>query len=244
MTIDYHIARVCMCSCDHTQFMAVGCLIAGVAVAYVKFDGSQRRSKEHDAHYVIGAITLAFVCTQMLIAFIRPGLEHTHRWVWTMLHSNWGRLTILVAWANIGLGIYLFDSFYSTTGTRKYQDWTIAAVMLAAFFVVVHVGLDILAWVRPDILPQTQTSHSHQLSKLSSGNASSAEGYSPSHRSHSSGDDMSIVRVKSDAMIKQHNPIFVSESREKRDLASCSEQTVDSGRDLHDPEQQHQRDRV
>jgi hypothetical protein len=58
------------------------------------------------AHNIIGYLVMGLVGVQLISVLIRPPPEHSKRWVWNAIHNNSGRLTTLLAWADLGIGIY------------------------------------------------------------------------------------------------------------------------------------------
>lgn len=56
--------------------------------------------------------------TQVLLGLARPAPQHSRRWVWNVLHHNLGRAGVLLAWANVYIGIYVYHSVRACTRGR------------------------------------------------------------------------------------------------------------------------------
>ncbi len=66
--------------------------------------------------------------TQMLLGHLRVGPTHPKRRWWALAHHNLGRAAVLLAWANVYIGIYMY---HTSIFAASYTPWItpIAIVM-------------------------------------------------------------------------------------------------------------------
>ncbi|GIL63771.1 hypothetical protein Vafri_17775 [Volvox africanus] len=107
------------------QLIGMALFIAGFVVAFVKFGEVEGEISE--AHEKIGIAVMAAAGAQVVFAYIRPDPGAKKRGLWNLVHHNLGRLTILLAWANVYIGIYIAHTDFGAS----YTPWItpIAIVM-------------------------------------------------------------------------------------------------------------------
>jgi hypothetical protein len=100
-----------------TQMTGVLLLIAGCTAAFANI-------REHfvGTHQILGLIVFILALLQPLNAIFRPKHQadektSTSRRMWEFLHKNLGRLVILMAWANVFLGVRVLQDWHSTSPT-------------------------------------------------------------------------------------------------------------------------------
>ncbi|EFJ42468.1 hypothetical protein VOLCADRAFT_121535 [Volvox carteri f. nagariensis] len=121
------------------QWTGVALFIAGFVVAFVKFEEVEGDLTE--AHEKIGIAVMAAAGAQVVLAYIRPDPDHPRRGLWNLIHHNLGRATILLAWANVYIGIVI----YHTDFGEVYAPWIapisiVMGVLLLATVVLRFVG--------------------------------------------------------------------------------------------------------
>lgn len=94
------------------------------------------------AHKVIGVVIMAMVIAQMAMGVIRPALDSPRRPAWNLVHFNAGRLAILLSWANVYIGAYVYR--YSLKFPVSMGAWVVPVVVANVVAVVAHLLL--LAW--------------------------------------------------------------------------------------------------
>ncbi|KAG2434545.1 hypothetical protein HYH02_012212 [Chlamydomonas schloesseri] len=111
------------------QYVGISLFVAGFVIAYVKLDdgGVVVGGKTGSAHEPIGIAVMAAAGAQMVVGHVRPDPTHRRRWIWNLLHHNLGRGTVLLAWANVYIGIYMAHTGFQAS----YAAWAapIASVM-------------------------------------------------------------------------------------------------------------------
>lgn len=88
------------------QLVGMGLFIAGFVISATKMKvaGTQGTA---GAHRVMGYVVMGLAGLQLLAAFVRPAPDAASRPAWNVLHHNLGRLTLVVAWATLYMGVYL-----------------------------------------------------------------------------------------------------------------------------------------
>lgn len=84
-----------------------------------------------------------------MLGFIRPDIKAKFRPVWNHFHWNLGRATILLAWANVLLGVYVYH-------TSAYQAplaaWMAPVAAVMGVLLIIHVVLLIMR-PKPKMVP-------------------------------------------------------------------------------------------
>lgn len=79
------------------------------------------------------------------MGFLRPGMGSRLRRWWNPLHWTSGRITLLLAWSNLFIGIYLFHaSIYATA----YAPWLGPTVAAIGALLATHAVLDVLGCLK------------------------------------------------------------------------------------------------
>ncbi|KAJ9513660.1 hypothetical protein QJQ45_015416, partial [Haematococcus lacustris] len=128
------------------QLLAVACFIAGVTIALVVFDSGVPSNVQRigESHEVIGIILIAMVAVQVLLAVAaRPAPGTPRRPMWDLLHHNWGRATLLLAWANCFLGIVYFARGWGLLALTENQLLTALLVPAAVCLLLLGI-LDVV----------------------------------------------------------------------------------------------------
>ncbi|KAL6755510.1 hypothetical protein V8C86DRAFT_2676230 [Haematococcus lacustris] len=131
------------------QLLAVACFVASVAIALSSFgDGIPANVKDiGDAHYVIGIVIIALIGVQVLLAMgARPAPSSPRRALWDLVHHNWGRVTLLLAWANCFLGIVYYVRGWGAldwTEDRLLTAWLVPPAAVLFLLVITDVVLTV-----------------------------------------------------------------------------------------------------
>lgn len=114
------------------QALAISLFIAGVAIAFSQFP--RLTSPVGAAHFGLGIAITVLVGLQLIGGLVRPKPDAGRlRAAWSLAHFNSGRITLLAALANVGMGIYLAVTMFGNSVTA----WAVP--------VCVSVGLVLLA---------------------------------------------------------------------------------------------------
>ncbi|KAG1674684.1 hypothetical protein FOA52_007208 [Chlamydomonas sp. UWO 241] len=120
--------------------------IAGFAIAWIYLPGgglSVTGGSVGEAHQVLGTIVMGLAGLQVIIGFVRPAPDNEKlRPTWTLLHHNLGRLSILVAWATIYLGIVIAHG--SPTYGYSYSVWIVAMAVVMGSLVATDIVLTVM----------------------------------------------------------------------------------------------------
>ena len=68
------------------------------------------------------------------------------RWVWNLVHHNWGRVTLALAIANVYIGIELYVRLWS--GSNKEGDlaaWIASVTVVLGLLVIIEIFLSLMA---------------------------------------------------------------------------------------------------
>lgn len=84
------------------------------------------------AHSVIGLILWILVIVQIIGGNVRPGHDASWRWIWELGHKGDGYIIVLVAWANIYLGLLVYGAHKAFFGILG----AIMGIWVIAYFVL------------------------------------------------------------------------------------------------------------
>ena len=132
-----------MPACRH--YMHVGCQWVGVTlfvaafiIAFVQFSDPIIGADVGQAHMALGILVMILVVLQMVVAHVaRPGPVHKFRKAWNLFHFNLGRVVVLVAWAAVFTGIYI----YQEGNTPMLAVWIEPCAIVAGMLVLLDIGL-------------------------------------------------------------------------------------------------------
>jgi hypothetical protein len=94
------------------------------------------------AHYCMGITIMTAVAAQLIFVLFRPPKNHDARLIWNALHHNLGRITLLLAFVNVYLGIYCMQS---QTGYPYYVlAWIVPVTVCIFIFLESLVVLEII----------------------------------------------------------------------------------------------------
>ncbi|GIL79077.1 hypothetical protein Vretimale_27 [Volvox reticuliferus] len=157
------------------QWIGMALFIAGFVVAFVQFDFSGSPDVA-EAHEKIGIAVMAAAGAQVVLGFVRPSPEHARRGLWNLVHHNLGRLTILLAWANVYIGIYLAH----TSWGASYTEWVTPIAIVMGLLVLLDVALRIAGCGKKDVAaPARSDAYKASDDNLAKGGAGN-EGKGPS----------------------------------------------------------------
>ncbi|KAG1661777.1 hypothetical protein FOA52_003697, partial [Chlamydomonas sp. UWO 241] len=129
-----------------TQLSGMALFIAGFVISWQYLPGGGlpvTGGSVGEAHQVLGIIVMALAGLQVVVGFVRPAPDSLKlRPAWNFLHHNLGRLSILVAWATIYLGIYIAHG--SQTYAYSYNVWIVAMAVVMGTLVLTDVVLTVL----------------------------------------------------------------------------------------------------
>jgi len=126
------------------QLSGMVLFIVGFAWAVHYFPNPTVMGDTGQAHRVLGIIVMGLAGTQVVAAFIRPAPDAPNRKYWNLLHHNLGRLTMLVAWTTIYLGIYIFHKAPSLNADL--ESWVVpVAVVMGTLVVLDLIVLPLMA---------------------------------------------------------------------------------------------------
>ncbi|GIL79060.1 hypothetical protein Vretimale_45 [Volvox reticuliferus] len=120
------------------QWTGMALFIAGFVVAFVEFEEVEGNLSE--AHGAIGIAIMAAAGAQVVFAYIRPDPNSEKRGLWNLVHHNLGRLTILLAWANVYIGIYLAH----TSWGASYTEWVTPIAIVMGLLLITTLVLRLL----------------------------------------------------------------------------------------------------
>ncbi|GLI65943.1 hypothetical protein VaNZ11_009624 [Volvox africanus] len=127
------------------QWTGVALFIAGFVVAFVKFEEVEGDMSE--AHEKIGIAVMAAAAAQVVVAYIRPDPGAKRRGLWNLVHHNLGRITILLAWANVYIGIYLAHTGWGAS----YTEWVTPIAIVMGLLVLLDIALRITGCGKEDV---------------------------------------------------------------------------------------------
>ncbi|KAL6753047.1 hypothetical protein V8C86DRAFT_2735981 [Haematococcus lacustris] len=129
------------------MLLAVACFVASFVVILVAYQGKIVISSKHfiTAHNIIGTLLVPMVAIQVLLALLaRPAPASPRRSLWNLIHHNWGRLVVLLAWVNCALGIAMM----ARQGPAKLAAWIAPTVAVIGLLLVVDMVLTLVRAAR------------------------------------------------------------------------------------------------
>ncbi len=66
-----------------------------------------------------------------MLAYLRPAPDHSRRGLWNLLHHNLGRVTVLLAWANVYIGIAAYHNDFG----ESYIPWIVPIAVVMGLLV-------------------------------------------------------------------------------------------------------------
>ncbi|KAG2423651.1 hypothetical protein HXX76_015168 [Chlamydomonas incerta] len=129
------------------QYIGISLFVAGFVIAYVKLDdgGVVVGGKAGSAHAPIGIAVMAAAGAQMVVGHVRPDPTHRRRALWNLVHHNLGRCTVLLAWANVYIGIYMAHTGFQAS----YAAWAAPIASVMGLLVIADVVLRLAAPAAP-----------------------------------------------------------------------------------------------
>lgn len=130
------------------QLTGMAVFVAGFVVAFVQLGDLELEVDEETsgAHEAIGIAVMAAAGAQVVLGFVRPTPDHSKRWLWNLLHHNLGRAAVLLAWANVYIGIYLYHAGYESE--MRYVEWITPIAVVMGLLVLTDVALRLVTRAR------------------------------------------------------------------------------------------------
>ena len=120
------------------QWVGVTLFVAAFIIAFVQFSDPIIGADVGQAHMALGILVMILVVLQMVVAHVaRPGPVHKFRKAWNLFHFNLGRVVVLVAWAAVFTGIYI----YQEGNTPMLAVWIEPCAIVAGTLVLLDIGL-------------------------------------------------------------------------------------------------------
>ncbi|GFR42660.1 hypothetical protein Agub_g3597 [Astrephomene gubernaculifera] len=132
------------------QWGGMALFIAGFVVLYIKLEieeDSMPGGDVGEAHQKIGIAVMAAAVAQMILGHVRPDPKHPRRGLWNLLHHNLGRLSVLVASANIYIGIYIY---HVSQWQASYKHWILPIAIVMGALLMLDI---VLRFMAPDAPP-------------------------------------------------------------------------------------------
>lgn len=82
---------------------------------------------------------------QVLGAIFRPPPDGKLRWAFEKIHTWWGRFTVLSAWVNIYLGIWLY---HKGVYAAELRIWLVPVSTVLVSIIILDLLLSITSWYR------------------------------------------------------------------------------------------------
>jgi hypothetical protein len=118
------------------QILGMGLFITSFAIVSLELaipDGSVGF-----AHYCIGYTIIAATGGMVVTVFLRPLNSDVYRWVWNFVHHNLGRLTTLLAWINVYIGIYCMHKQINEPYVRWIVPITITLITILGIDIILE----------------------------------------------------------------------------------------------------------
>lgn len=123
------------------QLTTLLCTAAGGVLAFVSFSWQGTPGGAVGAaHKYGGIVVLVLSVAQLLVGLIRPKPMTPRRPAWNQLHWWNGRVTLLLAWVVIGMGIYLLTSVWAVSSAA----WAVPLGVVLGLYVLADCGLTCL----------------------------------------------------------------------------------------------------
>jgi len=150
------------------QLSGMVLFIVGFAYAVYYFPRPTVMGETGQAHRYLGYICMGLAGTQVIAAFIRPAPDAPQRKYWNMMHHYLGRLTIVVAWTAVYLGIYIFHE--APNYQASYTQWLVPVAVVMGTLVIVDIVLTLLRSLRGSEEKYVATPQGHdQPNRVSDG---------------------------------------------------------------------------
>ncbi|KXZ51834.1 hypothetical protein GPECTOR_11g273 [Gonium pectorale] len=130
------------------QWTGIATFVAGFVIAYTRLggEGDTPGGAVGEAHGPIGIAIMAAAGAQVVLAHgARPDPSSPKRRVWNLLHHWLGRSVILLAWANVYIGIY---AYHSSQWQASYREWVTPIAVVMGVLVLLDVALRVVAVYR------------------------------------------------------------------------------------------------
>ncbi|KXZ51832.1 hypothetical protein GPECTOR_11g271 [Gonium pectorale] len=127
------------------QWTGVATFIAGFVIAFQQLsdEGETPGGAVGEAHGPIGIAIMAAAGAQVVLAHgARPDPSSPKRRVWNLLHHWLGRSVILLAWANVYIGIY---AYHSSQWQASYREWVTPIAVVMGTLVLADLALRLAA---------------------------------------------------------------------------------------------------
>ncbi|KXZ51833.1 hypothetical protein GPECTOR_11g272 [Gonium pectorale] len=149
------------------QWTGVATFIAGFVIAYTRLGGEGEipGGAAGEAHGPIGIAIMAAAGAQVVLAHgARPDPSSPKRRLWYLLHHTLGRSVILLAWANVYIGIY---AYHSSQWQASYREWVTPIAVVMGALVLVDLALRAFAPAHDPAMPARV--HEYEYAKGASG---------------------------------------------------------------------------
>ncbi|MEW5318803.1 MAG: hypothetical protein WDW38_009990 [Sanguina aurantia] len=142
---DVKVGKTALWFILHLAFQLSGFVVfvAGFVVCVLHFDvGSMPSGGVGKAHAYMGWALMGLASLQMIGGAIRPGHDSRLRSFWNPIHHNLGRISILIGWVMIYLGIWIYSvSIYG----GSLLTWMTPLVAITGSLLLMHLMLTVLA---------------------------------------------------------------------------------------------------
>ncbi|GFR42661.1 hypothetical protein Agub_g3598 [Astrephomene gubernaculifera] len=130
----------------HMAFQWTGMVLflAGFIAVYVKLDdgGELPGGDVGEAHEKIGIAVMAAAGAQVVLGYVRPDPSHPKRGLWNLMHHYLGRAVVLLAWANVYIGIYIY---HVSEFEAKYKEWITPIAIVMGLLALLEIVLRVAA---------------------------------------------------------------------------------------------------
>ncbi|MEW5306052.1 MAG: hypothetical protein WDW36_008552 [Sanguina aurantia] len=142
---DVKVGKTALWFILHLAFQLSGfsIFVAGFVVCIMHFDvSSMPGGGTGKAHAYMGWALMGLASLQMIGGAVRPGRDTRLRSFWNPIHHNLGRISILIGWVLIYLGIWIYSvSIYG----GSLLTWMTPLVAITGTLLLMHLMLTVLA---------------------------------------------------------------------------------------------------